>query len=166
MTPSKSKSGSVSTGLKLTALIGVAIVTLGGAAWAGGGKWHGAMFDHLDANKDQQVNKQEFAPFADKRFTKLDADADGIVTTAEIDAHLQKRLERHRDRLLKRFDGDGDGKVTRSEFDTHMGQMFDRVDKDDDGSVSRAEADEMRKHMRAKWKRHMDHDAEDQTQEN
>lgn len=166
MTQQPNTTGRTGTGLKLAAAIGALTIVLGGAAWAGGGKWHGGMFERLDTNKDERVNREEIKPFADKRFTRLDTDGDGVVTTAEIDAHILKRVEKHRERLLERFDGDGDGKVTRAEYDTQVARMFDRVDTDEDGMVSRHEARKMRKHMRARWHRRWHDEDAGETEDN
>lgn len=142
--------------LKLTAMVGVLMLALGGAAIAGAGKMRGHMFDRLDANKDNQITQDEITPFTEKRFSRFDADGDGTVSTAEVDAHLKKHLERRRARLLERFDKDGNGSITQAEFSMQTAQMFERADEDQDGAISRAEADKLRKHMRGKWRRHMD----------
>lgn len=158
------------TGLKLAAALGVLMLVLGGVAMAGAGKGEGRMFDRLDANSDDQVSPDEVQPFVEKRFKRFDANGDGVVGAAEIDAHLMKRMERRRQHLLKRFDSDGDGAITEAEFGTQVTAMFKRVDSDGNGTVSRTEAQEMRKHMRARWRNHMGHgmddDAQDKPQEN
>jgi len=158
------------TGLKVAAALGVLMIVLGGMAIAGTGKWHGAMFDRVDANDDGKISPEEVQPFANKRFARFDSDNNGVVTAAEIDAHLMKRMEKRRARLLKRFDDDGDGAISQAEFGNQVTQIFSRVDDNDDGAISRSEADKMRKHMRGHWKRHMgygmDDETGDQSQEN
>ena len=138
--------------LKLTAALAALMLALGGAAWAGGGEKHARMFDHLDANNDEQINRDEIKPVVEKRFKRFDTDGDGVVSSAEIDAHLMKRVERHRAHILKRFDRDDDGAVSRAEFDRQVARMFDLADENDDGQVSREEAREMRAEMRSHWR--------------
>jgi Ca2+-binding EF-hand superfamily protein len=77
-------------------------------------------------------------------FAEMDADKDGKVTRAEIDAI---RAERQ-----KAMDPDGDGYVTLEEMKAHAGEqararaeamvdrMFARLDTDKDGKLSAAEA--------------------------
>jgi hypothetical protein len=49
-----------------------------------GGRGHGGM--HLDANKDGRISKAEFQAPALERFDRMDADRNGVVTTAEHQA--------------------------------------------------------------------------------
>ena len=140
--------------LKLTAALAVLMLALGGAAMAGGGEKHARMFDRLDANNDEQINRDEIKPVVAKRFKRFDTDGDGVVSAAEIDAHLMKRVERQRAHILKRFDRDDDGAVSRAEFDRQVARMFDLADENDDGLVSREEAREMRAEMRSRWRHH------------
>jgi hypothetical protein len=55
----------------------------------------------LDADNDGRVTRSEFMNAPTPVFDRLDADADGVVTGAEIDAGLQSR----RDRRALRGDG-------------------------------------------------------------
>ncbi len=142
--------------LKLTATIGALMLVLGGAALAGSGKMRGHMFDRLDANSDNQITLDEVTPFAEKKFSRFDVDGDGSVSAAEIDAHLKKRMEKRRARILERFDTDGNGTITQAEFSAQAQQMFERVDADKNGAITRPEAKDMRRHFRAQWHRHMD----------
>ena len=143
------------TGLKLTVLIGVLMLALGGAALAGSGKMRGNIFDRLDANNDNRVTADEIEPFTAKHFARFDGDGDGVVTPEEIDIQIRKRLQRRRAMLLDRFDADADGSITQAEFSAQAAKMFDRVDANDDGAISRAEAEETRNRMRARWHRLM-----------
>ncbi len=126
--------------LKLTfALVGTMMV-LGGAVYASGAHRGGHMFDRIDANGDDTITRDELSPVAEKRFARFDGDEDGVVTSAEIDAYLMRRVERRRDHILSRFDTDADGNVTLTELDASITDMFERADADDDGQLSREEA--------------------------
>ena len=89
----------------------------------------------FDFNGDGAVTFDEFSAGAQKRFEMLDADGNGIVTTAEIDAHLMKQLVRKRQRLLKMRDFDGDGSISRKEFEFGVQQRFTRLDRDGNGRL-------------------------------
>jgi hypothetical protein len=143
--------------VKLTAMIGVLMLALGGAALAGSGKMRGhGLFDRIDANDDELITSDEIVPFTEKRFARFDGNDDGTVSTAEVDAHIMKELERRRARILKRFDVDGDGSITQAEFAKQATQIFAGADTNNDGAVTRAEADEAREQLRSQFRRHMD----------
>ncbi|MEQ9261040.1 MAG: EF-hand domain-containing protein [Roseovarius sp.] len=73
-------------------------------------------------------------------FEELDADADGRITPAEMQAHMQGRFEA--------ADADGDGQLTREELDAQASKaqaerrarfidmMMERADTDDSGTIS------------------------------
>ncbi len=102
-----------------------------------------------DANKDGTVTVEEFAArprqFLVRRveaeFKAIDADSDGKLTKAEVDAARGKPT------LLLLADADKDGAVTKQElakaFASRSGQVSDRVfealDADKDGKISAAE---------------------------
>ena len=152
-------------GVKLTAALVGAMVVLGGVAVAAGGGHHARMFNKADVNGDDKVSREEFKPFANKRFARFDTDGNGVVTGDEVKAHLTRRIERRQKRLMRRFDADGDGKVTQAEYGERVATMFDVIDKNDDGAITREEAREMRKHWRQRMKRFMDDNASDDTTE-
>ena len=80
-----------------------------------------------------------------------DANGDGIVTTAEVEAQLTE--------MFAKVDADGNGIITRDEAKAHhqamrserRDAMFEKMDRDADGQLSRAEmqaAQEQRAEMR------------------
>jgi Ca2+-binding EF-hand superfamily protein len=99
-------------------------------------------FNFLDNNKDGKITLDEITPKAEKRVLKLDADSDGAVTAAEIDAYFNKQIERRKERLMARLDADKDGKITGAEIDTLIETLFNGADSDHDGTVTLAEARE------------------------
>ena len=151
--------------VKLTAALVGAMLVLGGAAVAAGGGHHARMFNKADVNGDDKVSREEFKPFANKRFERFDTDGNGVVTGDEVKAHLTRRIERRQKRLMRRFDADGDGKVTQAEYGDRVATMFDLIDKNDDGAITREEAREMRKHWRQRVMRFMEDNASDDTPE-
>ena len=57
-------------------------------------------FKFYDADGDQAVSKAEFMEVMEKRFTEMDQDANGTVTTEEVLAHhtaMQEKMMKERD---------------------------------------------------------------------
>ena len=71
---------------------------------------------------------------AEERFARLDADHDGVVTTAELDAAGGRG-----GRMLARSDADSDGRITRAEARAGTADIFRRMDANADGVVSEDE---------------------------
>lgn len=70
------------------------------------------------------VSKSEISAKLDSDYADMDADKDGKVTAAEIDARLVKSAEakvavikKERDAAFARFDANNDGTISRAEFD-------------------------------------------------
>ena len=70
---------------------------------------------------------------AERGFDRADADSDGVVTTAELDAVVATLPNA---RNWSRADRDGDGSLTRDEFRSVVAWRFERMDADGDGQVS------------------------------
>lgn len=80
------------------------------------------------------------------RFARMDANSDGALDAAEIEAKLAQRAgkrgnraERMGERRLRRFDADRDGKVTRDEFSKHVRDRFARLDLNNDARITDAD---------------------------
>ncbi len=97
-------------------------------------------FSRIDANKDGKIEWPEFATLAGRRMAPMDQNGDKIVSSAEIDAALQKQIERRRTRLLASFDKNKDGNVSQEELDKFAQAMFNGADADKDGALSLTEA--------------------------
>lgn len=101
-------------------------------------------FGKLDADANGKVTAAELTPRAEKRFARIDADGNGAVSAAEIDASLQKAMERRRGRILADLDTDKDGTITRAELDASVDRLVAAADADRDGGVTLDEAREYR----------------------
>lgn len=91
-----------------------------------------------DANGDQVITMDEISVRREKRFSRMDEDADGLVSFEEYQfLDVQKR-----ELLLKaRFDKldlDHDGQVSTEEYSSYLGS-FDRFDSDGDGKLTQQE---------------------------
>jgi Ca2+-binding EF-hand superfamily protein len=107
-------------------------------------------FQRLDTNKDGKLAPEELAVVVKKREWVIDANGDKQVSAAEIEAAMQKRLEKRRDRIMALMDSNKDGVVAEAEMDQVLNDMFDKADTDDDGSVSLAEIQNFK---RAQWRK-------------
>lgn len=95
----------------------------------------------LDANGDGQIQIAEIEANAAKHAAELDADRDGFITTAEIAALREAKRAERAERHLLRMDADKDGVVSVDEFAAARSERAAKRDKNDDGVIS---ADEMR----------------------
>ena len=135
-----------------------AIAIVGGAATAAGNsnrESRGAhMFDRFDANSDGVVTRAEVdASFAD-RFVAADANEDGQVNLDELTTMVTAKGRDRAERMMKHADANADGVLTIDEMGKRgrRGDMFERLDADGDGVITKAEAEEMR-HGRRHGKR-------------
>lgn len=106
-----------------------------------------ADFAELDANGDGRVTRAELDARRAARFADADADGDGMLSVDEmVAAREAQRLERiaaAAARVVAAFDSDGDGALSAGELPgAEMGgQLILRFDADGDGAVSAAEFD-------------------------
>jgi Ca2+-binding EF-hand superfamily protein len=102
-------------------------------------------FKMMDADGDGRISRAEHAAGARKMFDQSDANRDGVVTAAEMDAAALARGEKtSRDdkssaEKIKVIDQDGDGRLSLAEHEAGTERMFAAMDKDADGFLSREE---------------------------
>ncbi len=122
----------------------------------------GPMFDFaaMDANKDGKVTKAEIEAFKAARFGEADTNKDGKLSVEEMivarDAMIAKRKEDRMAQMIARFDKDGDGMISQAEMPTppNADKMFDRLDTDKDGAISQAELDAAKQMMQERMGQH------------
>jgi Ca2+-binding EF-hand superfamily protein len=104
----------------------------------------------MDTNGDGMVSSAEHAAGAKQMFTAMDADRDGSVTAAEMDAHKAAKMKdkagKDGDRpkmssadKIREIDTNADGAISAAEHEAGSQKMFAKMDADGDGSVSQAE---------------------------
>ena len=94
------------------------------------------------------VTRAEAETKAGERFDSVDADHDGALSQAEMDALMPGRGGRGGPGMgMRRADTDGDGKITRAEFVAAQLSRFDRDDTDHDGKLTQDERETARAQM-------------------
>ena len=105
-----------------------------------GGDHHrhdGGRMERVDADKDGNITKAEIDAMSAERFKALDKNGDGAITADEA-----PRL------FAPRPDANGDGKVTAEELAAFQGARILKADANGDGVVTKEE----RAVVREKWK--------------
>ncbi|MCP9481709.1 EF-hand domain-containing protein [Shimia sp. CNT1-13L.2] len=107
----------------LAAAMGLTAVSASAKGWGPGGH-HGPRpmmnFEAFDADKDGKVTKAEMEAFAKAKFTEADTDGDGLLSQEEMQAkaleEAQKRMKERSAKMIERKDADKDGKLSFEEM--------------------------------------------------
>ncbi|NOX42734.1 MAG: hypothetical protein GXP19_03240 [Gammaproteobacteria bacterium] len=103
----------------------------------------GKFMAFFDSNSDKIVTMDELKDASKKRFTKMDADGDNIVSADEFKIYVGKRRQERRQKGFQMADSDSDGQVSKEEYINHKKQKaerrFQQMDANSDGLVSREE---------------------------
>lgn len=117
------------------ALSGVVVSAQANEAGSGSDLW---LLAKYDANGDQVITMDEISLRREKRFDRLDQDADGLVSFEEyqtLDVMKRELLLKAR---FDKLDLDQDGQVSNEEYSSYLGS-FDRFDSDGDGKLTQQE---------------------------
>lgn len=135
-------------------LVALAIALTGSAALAdrgdrmgegGMGPMQAFDFAAVDADKDGKITPAELDAYRAAEAKAVDADGDGFLSAAELAAmHVKAATQRANDmaaRMIERLDSDKDGKLSAAEMAVRPAptRIFDRLDTDNDGAISEAE---------------------------
>lgn len=107
-----------------------------------------------DANNDGNITREEFLARPNEMFQRLDANNDGVISTAERSQRPERgeRAERRGERGDRpdrpNPDTDGNGTFSRAEFTAMGAHFFERMDANNDGRVTQEEAQAARGHRR------------------
>ncbi len=132
--------------IALAAAIAAGLFVTTGAEARGGGER--ASFETLDADGDGLITQAELDAQREARFAALDSDGNGQITLEEFTASAQMRSEERAARMFARLDADGDGALSRDVLEMRGGRdgasLIERLDTDGDGAISEAEFEEMK----------------------
>jgi Ca2+-binding EF-hand superfamily protein len=105
-----------------------------------------ADFDILDRNGDGKLSQGEHQENARQMFEAMDANADGTVTAAELEATHElisgKKDQKGRmpvAEMIAVIDTNNDGKISAEEHEAGAKRMFEMLDTDKDGAVTKSE---------------------------
>lgn len=101
-------------------------------------------FAELDANGDGEVTQAEMQAHGQARFDAADTNRDGHLDVAELEARAEGHAKRFVGVLMARADTNGDARLTLDEMRNAMPQrhaVFDDMDTDGSGGLSQAEMD-------------------------
>lgn len=110
------------------------------------------MLRGADANRDNVITLDEAKAAAAKRFERFDANKDGVVERADLDALKAEAVDYRVRRLIHRYGG-SDGKLSKEQFVKYRDERFARLDYNSDGELSRDELPARRWGKRRFWKK-------------
>lgn len=140
----------------------VAVLALMGAVVASGlqaqegpgprGQGLQKIFATIDADDNGLVTEAEIEAGRAAEFAAADTNGDGLLSAAEVTAREVARFaERQGERsarMIEARDNNGDGSLSAAEVDEGpLMQHFARIDTDDDGAISEAEAEAARERI-------------------
>ncbi|MFZ1511855.1 MAG: histidine kinase [Tabrizicola sp.] len=138
------------------ALLGTAALAQKGEMGMGGpGEGRGAMltemFDTMDADKDGKLTYAEMEAHRKVEFAAADTNGDGVLSPEELSARalarFQEKLGERTQGMLDTMDNDGNGSLSEAEMGEGPGMRnFARIDADNDGFVTRDEIQAGMKH--------------------
>ncbi|MEZ5856325.1 MAG: hypothetical protein R3D67_16815 [Hyphomicrobiaceae bacterium] len=81
------------------------------------------------------ITRDDVLAGADKRFSTLDKNGDGVIDQADFDAMRKDMADYRVQRMAHRLGAGPDGKVTREQFMAKAAERFARLDVDGDGRI-------------------------------
>ena len=117
------------------------------------GKWHGHrgrhhgrrgmgrammrdVFEQVDADGDGRVTRAEIDAWRTAQVARADTGGDGALSLEEFDALYRQFTRTRMVRAFQRIDRDGDGLIDASEIERRLERMIERMDRDGDGVLT------------------------------
>jgi len=115
-----------------------------------------ATFQELDADGDGAVTKAELQAHRSERFTHVDTNGDRQLSVEEMQAAAQAKASERVDKMFEKHDANQDGLLSADELPKprRADKMFDRMDADGNGSISEQEYADARNKKGRKHRKH------------
>ena len=104
-----------------------------------GGQRGEMLFRTFDADKDGTVTAAEINAETERRISGNDANGDGALSLEEFQGVWMEMMRSRMVDAFQRFDDDGNGVITKAEVDEKTSWMMSRMDRDGDGKITREE---------------------------
>ena len=112
----------------------------------------GKFMAFFDSNQDGTVTIEELNEASKKRFQKMDADNNGVVTQDEFRAYVSQRKQERQQQHFSLVDSDSNGQISKEEYLLYQQQRaekrFQDMDTNNDGVVNNSE---FSTHKSARW---------------
>lgn len=135
----------------ITGTLIVALAVSAGAAYAkGAGKFKAVEFEALDADGNGELSQAELDAHRAARFATADSNGDGVLSLQELQAAGHTKADERAARMIERFDANADGALSQDEMPgpRKQGRMFTRMDADGNGTISQEEFAQARDRMK------------------
>lgn len=131
-------------------VLAIAGTTLSASAHEGGKRGHQGPrveFSDLDANADGQLTAAELDAHAAARFAEADTNGDGVLNAEELaarsDREVSERMEKRIAKMIEKMDANDDGGLSLDEMQRRdSAEMIAKLDTNEDGTVSAEEFEE------------------------
>ena len=97
------------------------------------------LFEEADADGNGAVTQAEIDAWRAAQVERADTDADGGLSLEEFQTIWQERARPRMVDAFQNLDEDGDGRITDAELDDRFGRIVARLDRDGDGALSPAD---------------------------
>ena len=140
--------------LTLAAMLGAGLTTTANAARGDDlGALQGFSFAVMDADKNGNLTKAEVDAAFAARQKAADTNADGKLSAEEIAAmqikEMSERATARAAKMIENLDTDGDKMLTDIELAAgKRGKVFDKIDANADGSITEVEIDDAKERMK------------------
>jgi hypothetical protein len=113
--------------------------TMGGAGMMGAAGMMGQIFEDADADKDGKLTQAEIDAYRDARFAEFDADNNGELNLEEFTALHNDLTKQMTVRAFQMHDPDGDAAITKEEFERPTAGLVQRLDRNNDGALTQVD---------------------------
>ncbi|SDE81476.1 EF-hand domain-containing protein [Limimaricola pyoseonensis] len=107
----------------------------GGRGHHGGGEMMRNLFEQADADGDGSLSRAEIDAFRAAQVSGADASGDGALSIEEFETLWSAFTRSRMVDAFQELDADGDGAITAAEIDGRVDRMVERLDRDGDGTI-------------------------------